>query len=220
MAAVAHRERTGEGQFIDLAQIETCVATIGDVMLAALEGEQPLALGNRRSVGAPYGIYPCAGEDRWVAISIGTDDEWEALCRLAGRPEWNADERLRTLPLRLQHADFLDRIVADWTRTRKAESVMELLQAAGLAAGVAQNVEDLVRADPHLAARDFFEEIPHRAGGHVRASRPGFRLEETGGHTPDTGRGIGADNDRILREWLSLAPDEVALHRRSGALED
>jgi len=219
MAALAHRDRTGEGQFIDLAQVETCAATIGDLLLAALEGELPSPQGNRRAVGAPYGMYPCEGEDRWVAITIETDSHWEAFCRLIGRREWLMDERFRDSTSRRSHAEPLDRLVADWTRGMPAEAVMEQLQSAGIPAGVAQHVEDLVRRDPQLAARDFFEEIVHRDGRLVRASRPGFRLQETGGRTTDTGRAIGADNARILAQWLGLSADDLDRHRRAGILE-
>ena len=100
-----------------------------------------------------------------------------------------------------------------------AEAVMEQLQNAGVPAGVAQHVEDLVRRDPQLAARDFFEEIEHRDGGRVRASRPGFRLQETGGRTTDTGRSIGADNERVLAQWLGFSADDIDHHRRAGILE-
>ncbi len=219
MAALAHRDRTGEGQFIDLAQVETCAATIGDLLLAALEGEPPSPQGNRRAVGAPYGMYPCEGEDRWVAITIETDSQWEAFCRLIQRREWLMDERFRDITSRRTHAELLDRLVADWTQSMTAEAVMEQLQNAGIPAGVAQHVEDLVRRDPQLAARDFFEEIAHCDGGRVRASRPGFRLQETGGRTTDTGRAIGADNERVLAQWLGFSADDIDHHRRAGILE-
>jgi benzylsuccinate CoA-transferase BbsF subunit len=93
------------------------------------------------------------------------------------------------------------------------------LQNAGIPAGVAQHVEDLVRRDPQLAARDFFEEIAHCDGGRVLASRPGFRLQETGGRTTDTGRAIGADNERVLAQWLGFSADDLDHHRRAGILE-
>lgn len=220
MAALEHRDRTGQGQFIDLAQVETCIATIGDVMLDALAGRELRPQGNRRDCGAPYGIYPCAGQDRWVAITVCSDADWDAFCQEVGHPEWIRDERFCDLEKRLLHRDLLDRMVANWTRTLPAEVAMQRLQGAGVAAGVAQHVEDLFRADPQLAARDFFEEIPHLSGGLVRASRPGFRLMETGGKTSDTGRGIGADNARVLRDWLALTDEDLERYRHAGVLED
>jgi benzylsuccinate CoA-transferase BbsF subunit len=220
MAALEHRDRTGQGQFIDLAQVETCIATIGDVMLDALAGRELRPQGNRRDCGAPYGIYPCAGQDRWVAITVCSDADWDAFCQEVGHPEWIRDERFCDLEKRLLHRDLLDRMVANWTRKLPAEVAMQRLQGAGVAAGVAQHVEDLFRADPQLAARDFFEEIPHLSGGLVRASRPGFRLMETGGKTSDTGRGIGADNARVLRDWLALTDEDLERYRHAGVLED
>lgn len=220
LAALAHRDRTGEGQFIDLAQMEACVATIGDVMLAALAGDESRGLGNDRACGAPYGIYPCTGEDRWVAITVQSDAQWESFCPAVGHPEWARDRRFSEPATRRLHHDTLDSLVADWTRTQKAETVMECLQSAGVPAGVAQHVEDLLLRDPQLAARGFFEEIPHRSGGRVRASRPGFRLTETRGRTSDTGRGIGADNAAVLRDWLGMTDVDLGHNLRDGILEE
>ena len=220
MAALEYRELTGAGQFIDLAQVETCVATIGDVMMAALAGDMPEPAGNRRDSGAPYGIYPCAGKDRWVAITVRSEAEWAAFCQVAGHPEWMADRRFANHENRRRHVDRLDEMVAGWTSALPAEVLMQRLQDGGVAAGVAQHVEDLLRADPQLAARDFFEDIQHRSAGTVRASRPGFRLTETGGRTSDTGRAIGADNIRVLRDWLSFTDEDIAPYLRAGVLEN
>ncbi|MFP6662843.1 MAG: CoA transferase [Deltaproteobacteria bacterium] len=219
MAALDHRTRTGEGQLIDIAQMETCVATIGDVMLQALDGGAPAPQGNGRARGAPWGLYACSGEDSWCAITALHEDHWRALCRATGHAEWQADARFASFAARLEHAGELDALLTGWTSTQTKTEVMESLQAAGVPAGAVQNVRDLCEYDPQLRARDFFETIAHASRGEVAASRLGFGLDATPGHTTDTGRPIGADNAAVLAQWLGLDETARADLEKSGALE-
>ncbi|MEO2167347.1 MAG: CoA transferase [bacterium] len=219
MAALDHRTRTGEGQLIDIAQIETCVATIGDVMLQALDGGKPAPQGNGRPRGAPWGLYCCAGEDSWCAITALNEPQWAALCTATGHGEWQDDPRFSSFAARLDHAAELDALLTKWTSSRTKTDVMESLQAAGVPAGAVQNVRDLCEGDPQMRARKFFETIPHRSRGEVVASRLSFGLEATPGHTTDTGRPIGADNTSVLAQWLGIGEAAREDLEKSGALE-
>ncbi|MCP5056388.1 MAG: CoA transferase [bacterium] len=220
LAALDHRRRGGGGQYINLSQYEATVAGFGHVMMEYLAlGQEPERMGNRSRSAAPHGCYPCRGEDRWCAISVATDSEWEHLCRVLGKPEWQSEPRFASLAARMEHAQALDDVIAARTRVRKDYELMTALQEAGVAAGVVQNVEDLARHDAHLAARDFFEQIEHMAKGVVTATGIPLGLRGTPGHSGRAGAGVGEDNDFVFGSLLGMTPDEVERAVAAGAIE-
>ena len=221
LCALDHRDRTGESQRISLAQFETTAAMLGPLMMQEkAEGNAPEKQGNRSLHRAPQGCYPCLGEDRWCALSIGSQSEWETLCGLIERPDWSQDERLGSVPGRLQQADEIDEAISLWTQRRTAEEVTERFQSAGLAAGVVQNTEDQYTRDPHLAERGYFESIPHLTLGEVVA--PGIPLGLTGtpGRTGRAGADLGEDNSHVFQELLGLSKEEYNEHLEAGAIEE
>jgi len=220
MAALAHRDRTGEGQSIDLSQYEVSVASAGHLFVAPLADDtEPSRMGNELPEHAPYGCYRCAGEDRWCVIAVRSDEEWRRLCDAIGRSPLAGNARFATAALRVKQRKEVDRELGAWTATRDPYDVMRLLQDAGVAAGVVQNVQDQLERDPQLAARGFFEEIPHHDGGSVVANGIPLRLTETPGRTRDTGRPIGADNAAVLCEVLGFSTAEIRELLAAGALE-
>jgi len=220
LAALQYREREGRGQYIDMSQFETTVASIGPALLEVLaSGEEPTKLGNRSHHAAPHGCYPCAGEDRWCVISVGSDAQWEHFCELLGRPAWTRDARFATRQLRIEHAEALDAHVGEWSSRRTDYDVMAAMQGVGIAAGVVQNTEDLLRRDPQLAARGFFEEIPHLTKGVVTASGIPLGLTGTPGATKRAGEAIGQDNDYVFREIVGLSAAQLQGYVASGAVE-
>jgi crotonobetainyl-CoA:carnitine CoA-transferase CaiB-like acyl-CoA transferase len=215
MAALEHRDRTDRGQRISIAQVETCISAFGQVLLEQLaNGREPQALGNRSLHRAPHGCYPARGEDRWVAIAVGSDAEWRALCGVVGLDP----SEFPTRESRLAGAERLDARIAAWTRERDAHEAMHQLQAAGVPASAVQTTVDQVE-DPHLAARAFFESIPHLQKGTVVA--PGIPLGLTGtpGHTPHAGEAIGQDNDYVFGEVLGLDAEQRRRLAELGAIE-
>ncbi len=221
MCALEHRRRTGEGQRVNLSQLEAMVSVFGDVMMEAVgSGQNPKRVGNRSHYGAPHGCYPCAGEDRWCAIAVFDDEGWARFCAVAGRADWAADARFETLALRLGNVDALEALVSEWTRSQDAYALQSKLQAIGIAAGVVQNTEDQHRRDPQLAARGFFEEIEHKLKGKVVANGIPLGLTGTPGHTSDAGAAVGEDNDYVFGEVLGLGADELARLRACGVIED
>jgi len=220
MAALDHRERTGEGQYINLSQLEATVSAVGHVMMEPLATRcEPHKLANGSLNAAPHGCYPCRGSDRWCVIAVTDEAAWRAFCGALGQPAWSREPRFATLTGRLTHAADLDARVRAWTREREAEDVAEALQAVGVAADVVQNVADQFERDPQLAARDFFEKIPHRKLGTVVATGIPLGLTGTPGRTPWAGGAMGRDNERVFRELLGLSEQEFRTYTAAGAIE-
>ena len=148
LAALRYRNRTGKGQFIDLAQYESTISLLGTSVLqyTALDSLPPRP-GNRSDWAAPHGVYRCAGDDRWCAIAVESEDEWHGLCRALGDPPWTTEPRFQTLVGRKTHEDEMDRLIEEWTSSRGAPELMTLLQQHGVPAGVVQNTRDLVEND-------------------------------------------------------------------------
>lgn len=178
--ALLHRERTGHGQYIDLAQVETGMVLAGTQILdAAVNGRSYLESGgppgnrSREPRIAPHNTYRCRGDDRWVTIVCETEEHWRALCHVIGDPAWTADECFRTNAARYQHQDALDARLESWTRELDPYDVMYLLQAAGVPAGVVQNQRDKSERDPQLHARGFYQTADHpNLGPHAYEGLP------------------------------------------------
>src|SRR5581483_10719288 len=221
LAAIWHRRRTGRGQLVDLAQLEAVASLVGPTLLErGTDGGTSVARGNasQEAPGAPYGVYPCAGDDRWLAITVFTDAEWETFAEAVGRPTWTRDARFATRDGRVKHAADLDAHVARWTSERRAEDAMRLLQRAGVAAGVAADAEDLCAKDPALAARGHFVDVPTPEGRTVRIDGPPFLLSETPAHVAGPGPLLGEHTDAILSDLLGLDPPAIAALRADGVV--
>lgn len=217
MMALHHRNRTGEGQAIDISQVETGMVLTGPAVLDFTvngrrwlrEGMPP---GNRawEPRMAPHNTYPCAGEDRWVAISVRSDAEWEAMRRAMGDPAWASDARFATLEGRLAHEDDLDAGIAAWTRERDAYAVMATLQAAGVPAGVCQTAGDRVERDPQLRARGWWSTLPHPELGEAGIDGVAPRLSGTPGTNRTASPLMGEHTYEVLHEVLGMSDEEYA----------
>ncbi len=137
-----------------------------------------------------------------------------------GNPRWAEEDRFETMVSRVANADELETRVAEWTSGRRDYEIMEDCQSAGLAAGVVQSAEDLLRLDPQLADRGFFEEIPHFKKGRVVASGIPLGLTGTPGHTAHAGSAVGQDNPYVFREILGLSDSAVERFVANGAIEE
>jgi crotonobetainyl-CoA:carnitine CoA-transferase CaiB-like acyl-CoA transferase len=220
LAALDYRQRTGEGQHINLSQLEATVSAIGHVILEPLaNGREPAPIGNRAPNAAPHGCYRCRGEDRWCVIAVSSDVEWKSFCRVVGRLDWIEDPRFSTLESRLRNADELDRLVEEWTSERTDYEAMHALQAAGVAAGVVQNVEDEMHRDRQLRARGFFEEIEHLKKGKVVAAGIPLGLTGTPGRTGRAGAAVGQDNETVFGELLGMSSQEIQRYVAAGVIE-
>ena len=208
IAALDYRRRTGKGQFLDFSQFEMGIQFIAPLLLDyTVNGRIANRRGNDSSCGAPHGAYPCRGEDRWCAIAVFTDEEWESLCRVIGNPEWTNDPRFSTLVGRLQNKDELDRFLGEWTINFTAEEVMTLMQAAGVSAGVLETNEDL-HNDPQLKHRRHFWIMDHREIGPMAHDGEAFILSKTPYELRWAGPCLGEHNEYVYTEILGMSEKE------------
>jgi benzylsuccinate CoA-transferase BbsF subunit len=206
LAALWHRRRTGRGQLVDLAQLEAVASLVGPVLL---EGRsRPMGNASQERPAAPHGVYPCAGEDRWIAITVFTDEEWAAFARVVGL-DWTHDRRFATGAGRIAHAFELDRLVAGWTSARDARETTAALQWAGVPAGLVADAEDLCTRDPQLAARGHFVDVATPEGRTVRLDGAPFILSETPARPGGPGPSLNEHGPEILSEILGMDADEI-----------
>jgi crotonobetainyl-CoA:carnitine CoA-transferase CaiB-like acyl-CoA transferase len=229
LAGTIHRRRTGEGQHIDVSQLEPATALSGALLLDALVNNRPsrrpgFPTGNRRAhpPAGPSGAYRARGEDRWVVVSCRTQPQWEALVEVMGRPPWAADPRFATVTSRAEHADDLDAHVQAWTSERDRYDVMDALQHAGVPAGAVQDAADRLERDPQLAARGHYTLLGNAEVAPLPLEGVPFRMSATPPHTGGAlHRGpprLGEDNAAVLGEVLGLSADDIATLEADGAL--
>ena len=217
--ALRERDRTGEAVYVNLSQLESHLSIGGELLIAAsASGEPPARRGNRSPECAPQGVYPCRGDDAWVAVTVQSDRAWEALAALAGSPILD-DPALGSVAERRRRHDAIDAEIAAWTRSRDAHEAAALLQDAGVAAGPVLSNTEMV-ADPHLRARNMIVPIDHPDAG--RREFPGFpiRLSETPVERFAGAPTLGQHNEVILRDLLGYSENEYATLVAAGVVAD
>jgi len=208
VAALDYRRRTGKGQHIDTAMIDLCTHPVAPALLDwQVNGHLQTRSGNRIPNAAPHGVFPCRGEDRWCAIAVFTEREWDAFCRAIGSPSWTQDERFATLQLRKEKEDALEELVSEWTRRHSAEDVMKLMQELGVPAGVVQTTEDVVDRDPQLRQRGFLLPLEHPVLGVFGHPTPGYRLSRTEAQVR-TSPCLGEHLDYVCTQVLGMSDEE------------
>jgi benzylsuccinate CoA-transferase BbsF subunit len=209
VAALYQRQRTGRGQYIDLSMLRATVATQGmGLMEYVMTGRVMQPRGNYDPTMAPYGNYPCAGEDRWVSIAVATDEEWQGLKAALGSPAWTADAKFASRYGRLKHRRELDQHLAEWTAGRSAETVTERLQSHGVAAVPVMGAEERL-FNPHFRERGLYADIDHPALG----AEPIFNLMWNLNRTPSAIRRhaplMGEHNQQVFCGILGMSAQEV-----------
>jgi len=219
LAALDHRERTGEGQYIDLSQLEAMTYALDGALVSALNGgAETVAEGNRHPEAAPHGVFACAGDDRWCAVSVMSEAQWTALCEAVGRGDWAEDEGLRSAAGRRGREDDLEAGLAAWCGERTAEEAQEALQGAGVPAHLVATMAD-VEEDPQLNARRHFWETDHPVIGPLRYDGAAYLLSETRAGPRNPAPLLGQHTEQVFREVLGYSEEELAELVASGALE-
>ena len=219
IAALDYRNKTGKGQLLDLSQFETALYFILPGILEYVSsGREPPRMGNSSPYAAPHGVYPCKGDDRWCAIAVFNDREWQNLCRVIGRPEYTEDPRFNTLLNRKKHEDELNRLLGDWTASLTPEEVMARMQAAGVPAGVVKNTAD-VYDDPQLRQRNLFWPLPHSEMGLFTHLGQSFVLSRTPAQAYSPSPLLGEHTEYVCTKILGMSDEEFIDHMRAGVFE-
>ncbi|MFC1990312.1 CaiB/BaiF CoA transferase family protein [Chloroflexota bacterium] len=208
LVALDYHRQTGKGQFIDASSFQGCLDTL-DTTIAdfSANGRVLKRRGNYHVAAAPHGVYRCKGDDRWCAIAVFTDEEWQGFCRVLGYPAWISEEKFSTLLGRLRNVCELEQLVQEWTTGQQAEDVALKLQEAGVAAEVVKNIEDLHK-DPQLAHREHYWESPEPGMESFTFEAPSARLSETPARFQRRYPFMGEHSYSVLCELLGLDANE------------
>jgi crotonobetainyl-CoA:carnitine CoA-transferase CaiB-like acyl-CoA transferase len=210
LAALHHRARTGQGQFIEIAQVEATAAAMEVAFLDYFaNGHVAAPRGNRDPNAVPQGCYPCLGHDAWCVVSCETEAQWRSLAQVIGGDALVTAPRFATAAQRWQRHDELDTLISAWTQECTPHQAMRLLQAAGVAAGAVQTGEDLWR-DAHLRMRDFILTITHPESGTLEHPGIPVQLHATPGQIQRPAGRLGEANEAVFRGLLGLTADELA----------
>ena len=209
LAALDHRRRTGEGQYIDVSQLEASSLVLDAALVDALNtGRVQSALGNRDLRYAPHGVFPCAGEDRWCAIAITNEEQWRALAQvISGGEELADDSRYASAALRLAAQDELEALICAWTAERSVEEIETTLQAVGVPAHRVATMRD-AHEDAQLAQREHWWGSEHPVVGDVSYESPAWRFSDTPPPRPPHSPLLGQDNEYVYRDLLGYGEEE------------
>jgi benzylsuccinate CoA-transferase BbsF subunit len=209
VAALGHRDRTGVGQHIDLSQIEASLQFLApEILDFQISGHVAAPMGNRSTVHAPHGVFPCLGTDRWIAIAVESNEQFRALADVVGAPEWCTMEDLRTSSGRRARQDEMDAMISEWSRDKDCFAAMYLLQRAGVPAGAVQRPSDLL-VDPQLESNGHFWPLDHPELGTCLYNGPSFRLSRTPAQLRSSAPLLGQDTRRVLNELLGFSHAEI-----------
>ncbi len=216
--ALLHRKRTGRGTYIDLSQHEAGIQFLAPVLLnKEINGKTKGREGNAHPAFYPHGVYPCRGHDRWIAISITSDEEWRAFAAVINQA-WANDPVFSSATGRKQREEQINSLIAQWTATHAAEELFTLLQGKGIAAGIVQNGQDIVN-DPQLAHRNALWYLDAEHLGRHAVFGQGFILSRSPPPPPRPTPRIGEHTFQICKEILNMTDEEVANFIGEGILQ-
>lgn len=217
ITGLEQRDTTGEGVHVDISQFETTLALLGPfVMDYDLTGTVYSRIGNRSIWGAPQGVYPCTGNERWIAISATEAEDWTTLRSLVGQA---VDAEFDDASIRNADQDRLDEQIAAWTSSFEVEDLAHRLQAAGIAAHVVSTNEDLLH-DTHVTSREWYQVAPSNRLGRDVFSGCAVKLSATPGRWTEAGPSMGQHTREILSDVVGLSDETIDdLISAGGAFE-
>jgi len=227
LAALHYRRRTGKGQHIECAQLESSVCPLGPAIFdytanGVVEGRT----GSHIEVAAPHNAFKCKPvtdggrqmDERWLAIGCFSDDEWRALAGAMGNPDWTRGAKFATLEARKQNEDELDAGINAWTADKDAYELMRDLQGRGVPAGVVQGAREILDVDEHVRERGYYVYLDHSETGRAAYDGPPFRLSKTPGGLAWPAPLLGEHTEYVCKEILGLSDEEIAELMVAGAL--
>jgi benzylsuccinate CoA-transferase BbsF subunit len=219
IGALDYRRKTGKGQLIDVSQFEVGLQLLAPSLINYhVNKKEEKAKGNLSDYAVPHGVYRCKGDDRWCAISVLTDAEWQALCNTIRKPDWQKKPEFRTATDRKKNEVQLNRSIEQWTSQYEAEEVMRMLQKAGVAAGVVENAEDLYN-DVQLKERECFWIENHRELGRFSHLGQPSRLSKTPARLYNVAPCLGEHTEYICRDLLGMSEEEYDKYLLEGVFE-
>jgi crotonobetainyl-CoA:carnitine CoA-transferase CaiB-like acyl-CoA transferase len=217
LAALEHRGRTGAGQLVEVPMVEVALNVAAEQVVTYTAYGHLLNRQGNRGPGAPQGVYRCAGDDRWAALAVETDAQWEALCRATGRPEWAANGDYAARAGRRRHHDALDRQLGAWFAERhRDEAVAGLLEAGVPAAPVWNHM--VLDELPQLVDSGFFQRLTHPVAGEVALPGIGLRSDDIDFGYEGPAPTLGQHTAAVLREKLGCDDAELAALAADGAI--
>lgn len=209
LAALLRKQRTGKGMYVDVSSSEAISSLIGsDLMGYTMNGVSPMRRGNDDSIMAPHQVYRCKGNDKWVSIAVATEEEWKSLCRVMGDPEWTKDAKYADEYARWTNRKELDKHMTEWTKEYEDYEVMDLLQAAGVAAMPSMSAEEILN-DRHSEARGIFTKVKHPVLGEKTVVMPPWRFSETPAEIEKAAPLLGENNEEIFNGLLGMSKEET-----------
>ena len=219
LTALLHRQRTGEGQYIDLAQVECLFPLVAPWLIEqAVTGRAAAKTGNRHPTFVPHGCFQCEGDDAWVVIAVTDDDAWRALCGAIGRKDLAADPALATAAGRRAREGELEAAITAWTGARSPDDAMESLQAAGVAAGAVRGLVEMVLYEPHLLARGYWQEVERPHMEWLQQPSPAFREDGQPYPIRLAAPTLGQSSREVLTRLLGLTGAELDRLQAAGVI--
>jgi crotonobetainyl-CoA:carnitine CoA-transferase CaiB-like acyl-CoA transferase len=216
-AALHYRDAAGRGQVVELAQMENVIQHLGDVYVDCQLGVKPDRLGNRDRWRAPQGLYPCRGEQRWLAVSVGDDEEWRAMAAAIGQPHLASDRRFAGDASRHANHDELDEIITAWTGPQDVFDAFHVLQAAGVTAGPLLD-DEMFSADPHVQARHWLQPLTSLdVGTHAHPGLPYRGVPQVWRQGSPV---LGQDNEYVYKQLLGVSDEDYERYRTDKILAE
>jgi len=219
LTALLHQRRTGEGQFIDLSQVECLLPLAAPwIIEQSVTGAVGPRLGARHPWLVPHGAFRCHGEDAWLVVALTNDAAWPALARTIGRPDLADDPALASAEGRRRREDEIEAAIETWTRGLAPDAAMLALQALGVAAGAARGLREVLLTEPQLEARGFWQEIDRPFLGPHRQESPVFREEGQAYPIRAPAPTLGQSTREVLTRLLALTPAQFDRLEAAGVI--
>ena len=218
LGTLRRRHKTGQGAFIDFSQREMTASMLGQEFLDfSFNARVAGPMGNRHPIFEPQGVYPCQGDDMWVAISVGSEEEWVGLCDAIDMPQLARNPRFETALARRRNRDELERFLTNWTREQDHYDVMHTLQKNGVPAGAVLKGGEIIN-DPHLEERGFWDEVHHPEAGFYKQVTTPWEFSKSGRIQTTPAPNLGEHNEYVLSDLLGMTSQELYELEEKGVI--
>jgi len=219
LAALEYRRRTGKGQWVEQSQYESSLHFAAPLIMDYFSNNRMATRkGNRLDYASPHGIFPCLGDDRWIALAVFNDEQWKSLCHAMGQPAWCLDAKFATLCDRKKNEDELESSLAEWTSPLTAPEIESILQKAGIPCNMVEKAQDLFE-DEQLKHRKFFTWLEHSENGLVPYEpQSTYIMSKTPREICRPSPCLGEHNEYVLKEILGYADEDISNFIADGVI--